>query len=236
MAERLRTWGRLYAWLALTMVLVGVGVWAGLRYLAAQQAAAARAAPKVAVWVVTAPVAANTPILPADVKAEVWPAALVPPGRYVGAVAGLYAAEALDPGEPLLAAQVYRPASRDLIASRLPPGDVAVDLAVGPTNGVDGVIAPGDRVSVLATVPAGTDGPARTVLFLRHVAVLAVNGSLNAVPTPGQGEQLILAVTPTVAEALVFAQSHAALTVVLERPGAHYGPVPAYGAGWPASP
>jgi pilus assembly protein CpaB len=236
MTERLRTWGRLYAWMVLTMVLVGVGVWAGLRYLADRQADALRAAPKVAVWVVTTPVAADTPVLPPDVKAELWPASLVPPGRYVGPVGGLYAAEALAPGEPLLASQVYRPATSDLIATRLPPGDVAVDLAVGPTNGVDGVIAPGDRVSVLATVPAGTNGPARTVLFLSHVEVLAVNGSLSAAPAPGQGEQLILAVTPRVAEALAFAQSHAALTVVLERPGAHFGPVPAYGANWPASP
>jgi hypothetical protein len=60
-----------------------------------------------------------------------------------------------------------------------------------------------------------------------------VNGSLTGPATPGAGEQLILAVTPQQAEALIYAEAHTTFTVVLEAPHQTLGTVTPYGKQWP---
>jgi len=228
---QVRTWWRVNRWLLLAVLLVALALYAGLKVLSTRAvASASQPVATVPVLVVTTPIAADSPVSPADVSVRQYPANLAPPGIYRGAVTGLWAAEALAPGEVLLQSQVFSPKSSDIIADRLPVGMVAFDLALPPSSTVDGVIAPGDHVTILATVNQVSE------VFLSHVRVLGINGSLSGAPAAGAAEQLILALSLRDAEALAFAETHGTLSVVLERPGSPPSKTASYGPGWPAPP
>ena len=236
------SWWKVSRWLVVGVLLVLAGVYAALRFLASTKAAPVTAN-TATVYVLTQPVAADAPIPPSAVKTETWPVKLLPLNVYQGSLAGLYTTEALPQGVPLVAADLFNPATSDLIPNRLPKGDVAFDFSTSPNSAVDGVIAPGDRIALLALVPppgkaASTSGTTATannqsVVFMQGLNVLAVNGALNGSGSPGSGEQLILAVTPAQAEALVYAEAHTTFTVVLEAPHQKLGTVAPYGTQWP---
>lgn len=234
---QLKVWWRVNRWLLLGMVLVAVGIYGGLQFLSRAKQASAAPVPTVKVWVIRQALPADSPITPSDLTARAYPIDLAPPGYYTGPLTGLWTTEALAPGVPLVVTDLYMPATSDSIAARLPKGDVAIDLPTAVSTGVDGVIAPGDRISLLVTAaPAGAK-TAETRIFLRHLAVLAVNGNLTAAPTPGSGEQLILAVTPAQALAITYGEAHGSFTVMLERPHQHLGTVAPYpGTNWPTVP
>lgn len=228
---QVRTWWRVNRWLLLAVLLLALALYAGLKVLAKRAVVAAnQPVATVSVLVVTTPVPADSPISPSDVSVRQFPASLVPVGAYRGSMTGLWASEALSPGEVLVASQVFSPKSADVIADRLPAGLVAFDLALAPTSSVDGVIAPGDHITIIATVNQVSE------VFLSHVAVLGINGSLSGAPSAGAAEQLILALSVKDAEALAFAQTHGTLTVVLERPGTPPTKTAPYGSSWPAPP
>jgi Flp pilus assembly protein CpaB len=236
------SWWKVSRWLIVGIILVLAGVYAGLKYLASSKAAPVTTT-TAQVWVLTAPVAADSPIPPSSVKIESWPVNLLPIDAYNGSLTGVYTTEALPEGVPLVASELFIPSTSDLIPNRLPKGDVAFDFPTSPNTAVDGVIAPGDEIALLALVPppgstaasSSSTAQDQVTVFMQHLNVLAVNGALNGTATPGSGEQLILAVTPEQAEALVYAEAHTTFTVVLERPHQNLGKVPAYGKQWPAS-
>lgn len=235
------SWWKVSRWLVVGILLVLAGVYAGLRFLASTKAAPA-ATSTATVYVLTQPVAADAPIPPSAVKTETWPVNLLPLNTFQGSLAGLYTTEALPQGVPLVSTDLFSPTTSDLIANRLPKGDVAFNFSTSPNSAVDGVIAAGDRIALLALVPppgkaaAGTGSTAagnQSVVFMQGLNVLAVNGALTGGGSPGSGEQLILAVTPAQAETLVYAQAHTTFTVVLEAPHQQLGTVAPYGAQWP---
>ncbi len=238
------SWWKVSRWLVIGILLVVAGVYAGLRFLASTKAAPVTTT-TATVWVVTQPVPADAPIPPSSVKTETWPVKLLPLNAYQGSLAGLYTTEALPQGVPLVTTDLFNPATADLIPNRLPKGDVAFDFSTSPNSAVDGVIAPGDRIALLALVPppgkagstsSGTSSATasnQSVVFMQGLNVLAVNGALTGGVTPGSGEQLILAVTPAQAEALVYAEAHTTFTVVLEAPHQKLGTVAPYGTQWP---
>jgi Flp pilus assembly protein CpaB len=236
----MKAWWRVNKWLVATIIFVGAAVYAALTVLAATPPTTASTPPAAVhtaiVYVLRAPLADATQITAADLSAVAWPLNLIPPGALKSPPEGLWTAEALPAGVPLVSTDVINPATSDLVATHIPPGDVAMNLTLAASSEVDGVVVPGDRISILATVSAsGRTGP-ETEWFLRHILVLAVNGDLAGTATPGAGESLILALTPQQALGLQFAETAGQLQVVLERPGESLPAVPPYGRSWPAAP
>ncbi len=235
----LQSWWKINRWLVIGVLALAIAVYATLRVLALRPQQAVQNAQTVPVMVVAKAIPPDTQILGTDLVRKSYPVSLVPPGAFTGSLAGEWSTEALAPGQVLVASDVFAPASSDQIKARLPKGDVAYDLSLSAQAEVDGVIAPGDLITLFTSLAGGTGGSGSTgatQVFLEHVNVLAVNGSLGSPNTPGSAEQLILAATPPQAEALIYATAHSTLTAVLERPHENLGTIPAYGPKFPAAP
>ena len=227
-------WLRVYGGFAVAVVALGVAVYLATRVWIAHRPAATPPTPTRLIWVVARAVPADTPVPPGAIVAERWPVTVVPPTAYTGALNGVWAATALAPGMPVVTGAVFRPRTADGLAARLQPDTVAMNLAIPASAGADGVLAPGDRVSVIVTGSTGST-PVSEV-FASDLFVLAINGSLAGTPTPGSPEQVMVAVTPSMAAALAYALDHATVTLVLDP---LRGLIPAgarYGAQWPAAP
>ncbi len=139
------------------------------------------------------------------------PGALTNLGEAVGAItlAPLYA------GQPLVQADLSgtrRPAS---LSFAIAPGQRAITIAVGPTNGVGEMIVPGDHVDVLVTFTVS--GATTVDTLAEDVLVLAVGqriaGQGGAVPT--NYSTVTLEVSPAAAQQVAFAESRGQLTLTL---------------------
>lgn len=227
-------WLRLYGGFAVAVVALGFAVYLAMTVWIAHRPATTAPIPTRLIWVVARAVPANTPVPPGAVIAERWPVTVVPPTAYTGSLNGLWAATALAPGMPVVTGAVFRPGTPDSLAARLVPGTVALNLAIPATAGADGVLAPGDHVSVIITGSGGTT-PVSEV-FASNLLVVAINGSLSGLPTPGSSEQVMVAVTPGMAAALAYALNHATVTLVLDPLRGRITVGARYGAQWPAVP
>lgn len=117
------------------------------------------------------------------------------------------------PGRPIAAGELL---SRDELglSAHLPPGKCAMTIQVSDTTAVAGFLRPGDRVDVLGTFTG--EAPVTDTL-LQGIQVIAVGKaleqkSLNAVEP---NNLVTLAVTPSEARALTFAQTKATIQLVL---------------------
>ena len=235
----MKAWWRVNKWLVATVILVGAAVYAALTWLQLSNRPVSSTPPRpetAIVYVLRAPLTDGTQITAADLSAVAWPLNLIPPGVLKTPPEGLWTAEALPAGVPLVQQDVLNPATSDLVSVHIPPGDVAMNLSLAASSEVDGVVVPGDHVSVLVTVGKSATTPSETEWFLRHVLVLAVNGQIAGTATPGSGESLILALKPIQALGLQYAESNGTLGVVLERPSENLPGVPPYGRQWPTAP
>ena len=154
----LQSWWKINRWLVIGVLALAIAVYATLQVLALRPQQAVPNTQTVPVMVVAKPIAPDTQILPADLVQKAYPVSLVPPGAYTGSLAGEWSTEALSPGEVLVASDVFAPASSDQIKARLPKGDVAYDLSLSAQAEVDGVIAPGDRITLFTSLAGGTAG------------------------------------------------------------------------------
>jgi Flp pilus assembly protein CpaB len=102
-----------------------------------------------------------------------------------------------------------------------------VSIAVDRVKDVSGLVQPGDRVDVLASVPRTDTSPPRVFTILRSILVLSIgtpNGTTtetaSATPPPGNSEAttVALALTPQQANLLVLADSNATLRLALRSP------------------
>jgi pilus assembly protein CpaB len=118
-----------------------------------------------------------------------------------------------------VSSDVFQPQSANILAARIAPGDMATDLPLSASDAVDGLIQPGDTVSLFTTITE-SNGKVVTEDFMNRVKVLAVNGSMvpSSSPTPGQGETLILALPPEQIAALLFAEQKGTISAVLDAP------------------
>lgn len=149
----------------LAAVLAAVAVAAGLRALAPPPPDTAP------VLVATHDLAAGDSVAADDVVARDWPADAVPHGAVaLRDVVGRVLAAPLRAGEPVTDLRIGVAGWATTV-----PGLTALPLRL-PDAGVVGLLAPGDRVDLIATDPA--DGTAETVA--EDVLVLAV-------PPPGDG-------------------------------------------------
>jgi Flp pilus assembly protein CpaB len=223
-----------YGGFAVAVAALGVASYLATQVWIAHRPAAAPPVQTRLVWVVERTVPADTPVSPGAIVAAHWPVTVVPPTAYTGSLNGVWAATALAPGTPVVTGAVFQPRTADSLAARLQPGTVAMNLAIPASAGADGVVAPGDRVSVIVTGTAGAT-PISEV-FASDVFVLAINGSLTGTPTPGSPEQVMVAVTPRMAAALAYALDHATVTLVLDPIRGLIAAGADYGTQWPALP
>jgi pilus assembly protein CpaB len=108
----------------------------------------------------------------------------------------------VEPGAPVLVADVLRPRDRGFLAAVLAPGTRAVSIAVDPVSGVGGLIWPGDRVDVILTqeIPATGTTAKRVVgeTVLSDVRIVAVDQDIVQGGSPTAGISGRLASTVTV--------------------------------------
>lgn len=181
------------------------------------------------VVVAAANIPKNSIILREQLKLERIPAQYAHPLaiRDIKEVVGQTAVADISQGEQVLSNRlVSGRAKRDKLAYIVPQGKRAVSVAVNPVSGVSGLIRPGDRVDVLATleVPSGQEQVTMTAFALQDVEVLAVDQSLSETkPTSGKEETVqtktvTLAVSPEEARRLVLASERGSIRLALRSP------------------
>ncbi|MDA8193061.1 MAG: Flp pilus assembly protein CpaB [Thermaerobacter sp.] len=220
--ERVRQFIGVNRWLFVAGVVLAGAVYLTLRYVSQLQTAAPK--PQVVatspVVVVNTALSAYEPLTSAQLRVEMLPSKVVPPGAVtsVAQLKGAWTTEAVAPGVPLVASAIFYPKTGNVLAARINPADMAFDLPLSAPNAVDGMIQPGDHISLFTTMKTATGQS--TVDFFNNIPVLAVNGSMapSAKPTVGQSLVLILALPPNEISALMFAQQQAPIQVALDAP------------------
>jgi pilus assembly protein CpaB len=112
---------------------------------------------------------------------------------------------------------------------RLKPGMRAISIPVDKVKSVSGLMQPGDRVDVLATVNKGPGVPPKTFTIIRGALVLALNSTLEAAPEQAAGATpaptdtsgvgtVTLGVTPAQADLLTVADINTTLRLALRSP------------------
>lgn len=223
---RLGTFFRVNRWLLVSLVALGAATFFTLRYVhRLEQISSTKPTviPMTTIVVARTPISAMTPISVADLATESIPTPTAPSGAYtsLAALAGSWSQEAISAGVPVVANEVFLPKSANVLAARITPGDMATDVPLSAANAVDGLIEPGDKVSLFARI---IEANKQSVVedFLNRVSVLAVNGVMTppvattAPPTTGQSETLILALSPAQISTLIFMQEKGPITAVLD--------------------
>ncbi len=205
----------------------GVVAWLSLRPAPVVVAADAPALPppppaRVVILAWARPIQAGTLIKPEDIMSIDIPAASPPDGARPDSVqgrseliGGMVRRNVLAQ-EPLLTAEVLRPADGGFLAAVLAPEHRAVSVAVDAVSGTAGLIWPGDRVDLILTqevAEPGTPVGRRTFgeTVLKDVRVIAVDQQLAHGVSPdvanaGQGNRTVtLEVLPEAAERVAVA-------------------------------
>lgn len=177
-----------------------------------------------AVRPVTTPVLVAARTLPAHTlltAAMVRMAAFAPATAPVGALTtpaaalGKITLAPVYAGQPLVAADLSGTGAPASLSYAVAPGQRAITLAVGATNGVGEMIVPGDHVDILVTFSGG--GVTTVDTLAQDVLVLAVgqrvDGQGGAVPT--SYSDVTLQVSPGTAQQVVFATSRGQITLTL---------------------
>ena len=182
---------------------------------------------------------------------EVEPGALADPQQAQGDIALI----TIPAGSTITETKVGRPAEVGLTV-RLKPGMRGITIPVDRIKAVSGLVQPGDRVDVLASVARGKSSPPKTFAIIRGAIVLAINTTLEtagATPSPDDANPgtVTLGVTPEQANLLTMADLNTNLRLALRSPqepvrslppqtlelpdqGAEAGPAPANVAPPPA--
>ncbi len=135
------------------------------------------------------------------------------PAQVVGRIAKVE----LFPGETVLGTQVATGATGSGLAFLVPNGQVALTIAVDQLSGFDGMLKAGDRVDVLAVLPAGNGVPTqRVTTALRSVRLLAVGNTTEPGAVPSAYTTVTLALSPKNAEEVEYLQRFAGLTLTLQ--------------------
>ncbi len=218
----------------ITMIIaVVVALAAGLltvRYLTTVDHSAQTAAVETKpVLIASVDIAARAKITPEMLTRVTKPVTQVEPGALVDAHAaeGDIALVAIREGSTITDSEIGQPAQIG-ITGKLRPGMRAVSIPMDLVKSVSGLVEPGDRVDVMASVVHGNKNPP-TRTIIRGALVLAVNSALepNAQPTPAPGSQpggstapevVTLAVTPEQADLLTFADFNTTLRLALRSP------------------
>ena len=125
-------------------------------------------------------------------------------------------------GSTLTATKVGRPVEVGLTV-RLKPGMRALSIPVDRVKAVSGLIQPGDRVDVLASVPRAPGIQPKAVTIIRGALVLAINQTLEtagATPSPDNANMVTvtLGINTEQADLLTMADLNTTLRLALRPP------------------
>jgi pilus assembly protein CpaB len=151
------------------------------------------------------------------------------------ALAGSFALVTIPAGSVVTASKIALMSSATLTA-KLPIGMRAASIAIDNVKGVAGLVAPGDRVDVIA-VPAraGNETP-HGVAILRDVLVLALGNDAQATTAAPPGavstpapvlSTVTLALTPSQVDLLAGADMNTTVRLALRNPKEPFGTFPA---------
>ncbi len=221
---RVGTFFRVNRWLLAGIVVMGIAAYVSARYvqIAIERADVQTRVPTVSVLVAASPIPAYSPVGGSNVVLKSFPASSVPAGSYASLVGltGAWTTEAIAPGLPLVSSDVFFPKTANVLAARLSPHDMAVDVPLSAVSSIDGLIMPGDNIALFISLKQKS-GTLELEDFMNDVKVLAVNGSMAApsAPSVGQSPNLIVAMNPKNIEALLYAeQNTSGFTAALESP------------------
>jgi pilus assembly protein CpaB len=154
---------------------------------------------------------------------EIEPGAIADPHQAIGDVSLI----AIPANSTVTDTKIGQPASVGL-TGRLKRGMRAVTIPVDAIKSLNGLIQPGDRVDVLASVARGSSDRPRTFAIIRGALVLALNSTIDPVPdeSPGPGgssgggvpSTVTLGVTVQQADLLTVADLNATLRLALRPP------------------
>lgn len=128
------------------------------------------------------------------------------------AAVGRISPVAISKGEYLLENRLVKPGEgTDRLSYKIPDGMRAMSIKVDDVVGVSNMIKIGDRVDIVAIVPAGSVSPdPRSTLVLQNIEILAVGSIYKETAAPGENT---VAATVTVA---VDPQSSLKLKMILQ--------------------
>lgn len=143
----------------------------------------------IAVVQMARPVLAGQRLATADLELRSVPVSAASPdaARTIEEVVGRYATMPMLKGETLLKQKTSDRVPGSNLASLIPPGCVAVSVAVSDVVSTGRFIAPGDRVDVLGVITR--DAADRAEIVLRDVMVLAVASELIGGDAPAPVER-----------------------------------------------
>lgn len=223
-AKRMGTFVHVNRWLLAGVIILGGAAYMSATYvkqMIAAQTHVKTQVPMQAVLVASKAIAAYTPITAQDLTIKSFPTAAVPAGAFTStsSAVGSWTNRAISPGLPVVSSEVFSPKSANVLASRITPGDLAIDVPISATNIVDGMVMPGDHITLFTKI-TGKTGQATMEDFMNNVQVLAVNGSMApaAAATTGQNLTLILALPPKKVTELLFAEQQGTLIAALNAP------------------
>jgi pilus assembly protein CpaB len=152
---------------------------------------------------------------------QVEPGAISDPHLAIGDVSLI----AIPMNSTITDSKIGQPAAVGLTA-RIKPGMRAVTIPVDAIKSVNGLIQPGDRVDVLASVQKGSGDRPRTYAIIRGALVLALNSAIEPTPdeSPAPGtsgnvpQTVTLGVTVQQADLLTVADLNTTLRLALRSP------------------
>ncbi len=152
---------------------------------------------------------------------QVEPGAISDPHLAIGDVSLI----AIPMNSTITDSKIGQPAAVGLTA-RIKPGMRAVTIPVDAIKSVNGLIQPGDRVDVLASVQKGSGDRPRTYAIIRGALVLALNSTIEPTPdeSPAPGtsgnvpQTVTLGVTVQQADLLTVADLNTTLRLALRSP------------------
>ncbi len=190
------------------------------------------------VVVASVAIAVRTKLKPQMLTKVMRPVTLIEPGSIDDPkeVEGDVALIDIPAGSPLTQSKVGVPATIG-VTGRLKPGQRAVSIPVDMVKSVSGLVEPGDRVDVMASLlGSGTRSP-HTSAIIRGATVLAVNSTIDpdtsASPAPAGGapapppSTVTLAVSAAQADLLTVADLNANLRLALRSPDESVRSLPA---------
>jgi pilus assembly protein CpaB len=223
-----------------TVVMVGIAVVVGAvtviggRYYLdrsnqrPQPQAVAPAAPAIAtttIVVAAIPLRFGMELSTNQLKEVPWPADAAPPGAARTIAEFLKGPEkrvvlaAMDPNEPLLPSKVTGPGERATLSAIIAPGMAAVSIPLSETQGVAGLVMPGDRVNVMVTRTVDNDNSYTDVL-LQNVRVVAIDQTIDQrTERPASIRSATLEVMPQDAKRVALAGAVGSLSLMLRKAG-----------------
>jgi Flp pilus assembly protein CpaB len=208
------TASKVYLVLAVASGLVAFGLSNG--YARRLQAAHPQIGEPVPVVVASVDVARGGTLTASQLGVRRIPSTFAPPGAFgaINDVAGRAAVADIAAGEAVTRTRVSAPGAGP-VAGLVPPGLVAVSIDAGVPRGT---VRRGDRVAVLATYGGGHPHTETVASDIEVLMVLdpASSGGLSPAVGEAASTQLVVLVSPDVAESLAYAIAFGTLAVAID--------------------